>query len=63
MITRNISKPFMILLLGMMCAFPLADAWAQQPGPQPGIQMRKDFSDDELKSFVKTNEKVTVIQM
>lgn len=35
---------------------------SQQPETQPSIQLRNDFSDTELKSFVKVNEKVTVIQ-
>jgi hypothetical protein len=35
----------------------------QEPAPQPSAEIREDFSDDELKSFVKANEKVTTIQM
>ena len=61
-----------LLLFGFICFLPAAAAWAQeqeteqeQPAPtsQPSIEMREDFSDNELKSFVKANEKVTVIQM
>ena len=33
------------------------------PQQQPSTEMRADFSDDELKSFVKANEKVMAIQM
>jgi len=38
-------------------------ASAQDTVPQPSNNMRSDFSDDELKSFVKANEKVMAIQM
>jgi hypothetical protein len=36
----------------------------QQPQTeqQPSVQVREDFSDKELKSFVKANEKLTVMQ-
>ena len=36
----------------------------QQPPTeqQPSVQVREDFSDKELKSFVKANEKLTVMQ-
>jgi hypothetical protein len=35
----------------------------EQQIEDPAITMREDFSDDELKSFVKANEKVMAIQM
>lgn len=53
-----------ILLMGFLFTATLTTAWAQEAVPQqPSAEMREDFSDDELKSFVKANEKVTVIQM
>lgn len=44
---------------------PAPEAEPSQPVPeeiQPSIKFREDFSDDELASFVKANEKVTTIQ-
>lgn len=55
-----------LLLFAFFCFLPLAAVWAQEPQEpvqQPSVEMREDFSDDELKSFVKANEKVMVIQM
>lgn len=62
--TRQFASPILsISLLVFFLAVPLAAAWAQEPAQQPSVEMREDFSDNELKSFVKANEKVTVIQM
>ena len=67
---RKISNPVLAcLLLCLTCLICTATVSAQQtdeqavPGQPPSIEMREDFSDGELKSFVKANEKVTVIQM
>lgn len=49
----------MLLLLAI---YP-ATVSAQDTVPQPSNEMRSDFSDDELRSFVKANEKVMAIQM
>ena len=59
------SRVLALLLFGFMCFLPMAAAWAQEPAPpqHPSVEMREDFSDNELRSFVKANEKVTVIQM
>ena len=35
----------------------------QEPTTEPSISIREDFSDDELKSFVKANERVSAIQV
>lgn len=47
------------LLLAGLALFIGAAVGAQDPS----IQMRENFTDDELKSFVKANEKVVAIQM
>lgn len=67
---RKISNPVLAcLLLCLTCLICTATVSAQQtdeqavPSQAPSIEMREDFSDGELKSFVKANEKVTVIQM
>lgn len=62
---RQFASPVLsIALLAFFLIAPLAAAWAQEPAQQqPSAEMREDFSDNELKSFVKANEKVTVIQM
>ena len=63
--TRKIANPVLALLLfGFAAILPVATVHAQEePAQQPSVEMREDFSDNELKSFVKANEKVTVIQM
>lgn len=64
--TRQSASPVLsIALLVFLLAVPLTAAWAQEPAQQqqPSVEMREDFSDNELKSFVRANEKVTVIQM
>ena len=76
---KNATPALAFLILAFICLQPVATVWAQEaeqqeteqretdqdisPAPQPSIEMREDFSDNELKSFVKANEKVTVIQM
>lgn len=50
-----------MLLFFVFAAFTTASA--QDTVPQPSNELRADFSDDELKSFVKANEKVMAIQM
>lgn len=62
--TENILNPLATLILFCItCLLPVAEVWAQQPTAPPSVQMREDFSDDELQSFVNANEKVIVIQM
>jgi len=52
-----------LMLICFTCMLPAAKVSAQEPAAPPAIQMREDFSDDELKSFVKANEKVMAIQV
>ena len=52
-----------LLLFGFICLLPAVQVFAQEPAPQPSVEVREDFSDDELKSFVKANEKVMAIQI
>ena len=66
--TRKILRSALsgVLLFGFIYFFPASQLLAQDPdtaASPPSVQMRSDFSDDELKSFVKANEKVTAIQM
>ena len=63
--TWHFASPVLsIALLAFLLVSPVSAAWAQEPAQQqPSAEMREDFSDNELKSFVKANEKVTVIQM
>lgn len=60
-------KPlFGMILFCFVCLLPATKALAQEPETPPvppSVQMREDFSDDELKSFVKANEKVMAIQL
>lgn len=58
--TFNTSLP-VILLVAFACLVP-DGIWAQDTVPVPSNNVREDFSDDELKSFVKANEKVMAIQ-
>lgn len=51
------------LVIGLIYFLPVAEASAQDTVPQPSTAIREDFSDDELKSFVKANERVMSIQM
>ena len=51
------------LVIGLIYILPIAQASAQETTSQPSTAIREDFSDDELKSFVKANEKVMAIQM
>ena len=50
------------ILICFICLLPAA-VWSQDTVGAPSTAMREDFSDDELKSFVKANEKVMTIQM
>lgn len=64
--TRKISnRKLPLLLFGCICLLPAASLLAQESAPpeDPSVEMREDFSDGELKSFVQANEKVTAIQM
>lgn len=51
-----------LFLLCVMMLLPAAAVWAQEPAA-PSVQIREDFSDDELQSFVNANEKISTIQM
>jgi hypothetical protein len=63
--TRKMAMPLLlpILVFGFICLLPAAAALAQEPATPPSVEIREDFSDDELKSFVKANEKVAAIQI
>jgi hypothetical protein len=63
--TQKISFPALNTLLCAMIVFlgSATSALAQEPAEQPSVQARADFSDDELKSFVKASKKITSIQM
>ena len=52
-----------LILFCLMCLLPASAALAQDPAESPSIQLREDFSDDELKSFVQANERVVAIQL
>ena len=52
---------FPMLFIGAMLLLSAQGAWAQEP-TQPTVEVREDFSDKELKLFIKANEKVTAIQ-
>ena len=61
---QNIVSPLSALALFFLIYFlPVSRGFAQEPAAEPSVQMREDFSDDELKSFVKANEKVMEIQL
>ena len=72
---KKINTAFASMLFAFICSLPATTAWAQEtdqagqteqqalPPGHPSIEMREDFSDNELKSFVKANERVTVIQL
>lgn len=51
-----------LFLLCVLMLLPAAAVLAQEPAA-PSVQIREDFSDDELQSFVNANEKVSAIQM
>lgn len=51
-----------LMLIWLTCLLPASSALAQEPAA-PAIQLRENFSDDELRSFVKANEKVMAIQL
>lgn len=50
-------------IVGLICIVPFASTRAQDTVPQPSTEMREDFSDNELQSFVTANEKVMTIQL
>lgn len=50
------------VIVVLICLTPIAGLWAQDSVPQPSVELREDFSDNELQSFVKANEKVMEIQ-
>jgi len=62
---RKLLKPTIAagLIISFISLFPATSACAQDTITPPSVGMRDDFSDDELKSFVKANEKVMGIQM
>lgn len=47
----------------LLLSFMISIAFSSPAQQDPSVQMRQNFSDDELKSFVKANEKVMAIQM
>jgi len=52
-----------IFALTALSVLPVAMCAQDTATKEPSIGIREDFSDDELKSFVKANEKVSAIQM
>lgn len=50
-----------LLLIAFICLAPAA-VWSQDTVPQPSTEMREDFSDDDLKSFLNANEEVMALQ-
>lgn len=61
---RNLANAMLgWMLFAFICIIPVATVSAQAPAQEPSVGIREDFSDDELTSFVKANEKVSVIQM
>lgn len=50
------------LLLAFLFLLPLVQLRAQEQNSEPSVKFREDFSDKELESFVKANEKVMAIQ-
>lgn len=56
----NKNIPFKWLVLGFL--FGAFQVMAQEPVPQEQQQARVDFSENELKSFVKANERIMEIQ-
>ncbi len=61
--TRIIVRPLAVwatLIFAVLCP---AAVLAQDTVPQPSTALREDFSDGELNSFVKANEKIMAIQV
>lgn len=56
-------RPILVGFVLVLTALSSAAVWGQDTVPQPSTSMREDFSDDELQSFVKANEKVMAIQL
>jgi hypothetical protein len=54
---------YILLLIGVFCAASQVSVFAQEPAEPAAPQIRDDFSDDELTSFVKASKKITSIQM
>lgn len=52
-----------IIALTALSVLPAAILAQDTATREPSVAIREDFSDDELKSFVKANEKVSAIQM
>lgn len=50
-------------LLFLFALLPAATLLAQDPSAEPSVEIRDDFSDNELKSFVKASRKITAMQM
>ena len=50
------------VLMAIMLVTLSGEAWAQAPGGQPTVELRDDFSDEELKLFIKANKKVSMLQ-
>jgi hypothetical protein len=50
------------LFLALLFLSPLVQLRAQETSSEPSVRFREDFSDKELRSFVKANEKVMAIQ-
>ena len=62
--TQQLNPALCILvLIGIFCGSPEVSVFAQEPAEPAAPQVRDDFSDDELKSFVKASKKITSIQM
>lgn len=51
------------VIAGLIFLGPWASAGAQVAEAQPSTEMRENFSDNELQSFIKANEKVMTIQL
>jgi hypothetical protein len=63
--TQKFSNPplYTLLLMCILWTVPAASVFAQEPAEPAAPQIRNDFSDDELKIFVKASKKITSIQM
>lgn len=53
---------FSVVLMAILLIGRSGDAWAQAPAGQSTVEVRDDFSDDELKLFIKANKKVSALQ-
>jgi hypothetical protein len=59
---KNMFERLPALLLAFIFLAPLVQLRAQETSSEPSVTFREDFSDKELKSFVKANEAVMAIQ-